>query len=171
MTTPAIHDGPDAFGQRGVRALARPVIVGCCAVSLAISAAMWSRSQHNWDVLWRAADDRSIEIGSILGRLMITTRGLNPASAPQGSAWTYESQEFSAMPDGWSPSIWKTIGIDWGYERSPGRRGVPIEYWRFRLAWRTACLVSIAPIVVDAVLRRRGRHRRARAAADADQVA
>ena len=160
MTTPAYEEQSEPFGQHGVRRLLRPVIVGTCAIALAVSAAMWSRSQHNYDSLWRVTDDRGIEISSVLGRLVITIRGLGRTGTSQASPWTYESQEFTTMPDGWPPSIWRTIGIDWGYEQmfvNP-RRGTT-AYWRFRLAWRTACIASALPLAIDAILRRRARRR------------
>ena len=142
----------EPFGQRGLRQMARPLFVGLCAVGVAISAAMILRSRGHYDVLWKQENYRRVEIASAIGRLMVTTR--THYRNPQNSGWVYESAEISGLDDGWRPSIWKTVGVEWGEESYTTYSGRVITMWRLRVQWRTLLIVYLVPVLIDALAKR-----------------
>jgi hypothetical protein len=148
----------EPFGQRGVRDLIRPTFVLLCGIAVAISAAMYVRSQMYFDLLWRVNDGHSLQIASAIGRMIVTRRAVERRFS-QDETWTYESAEITSMEDGWAPSIYKTIGIQWGEEQGSGWGGRTYTYWRLRIQWRTILIVAGVPLIVDAALRRRATRR------------
>lgn len=150
----------EPFGQRGVRGLARPAFVTLCAIGVAICMAMLVRSQSYYDVLWKSENNKRVDVASAIGRLMVTTR--TSYRNPQSGVWTYESVEIANMDDGWQPSIWKTIGLDWGTEQFTSFSGRQITQWRLRLKWRTLLILYLTPVLIDALIKWRSRQRTAR---------
>ena len=147
----------EPFGQRGVRELARPLFVGFCSICVAICMAMIVRSNSYYDVLWKQESSKRVEVASAIGRLMVTTR--TSFRNPQNTGWTYESAEIGNLGDGWAPSIWKTLGIDWGEESFTTFTGRVITQWRLRIQWRTLLVLYLAPVLLDAYAKRRSRKR------------
>lgn len=153
----AAHD-PEPFGQRGIRGMVRPLFVTLCALGVAISLAMLVRSHKFYDRVWQAENYRRTDITSAMGQIVYTRRQtLRPA--PAGTGWQYESAEFRSDNDGWPESFRKTIGIQWGDEPFTRRDGQVFQAWRLRIRWRTMLALYAAPLLIDALLkRRRNRH-------------
>lgn len=150
---------PEPFGQRGARHMFRPVLIGICGVLVAIAAAMHVRSQRYYDGLWRVADGRLIQVGSAMGRLVVSTRSTNRPAPLGGEGWNYETSEIGDIADGWEPGLLKTLGVQWGQETFSGWNGRQFTLWRLRLRWRSVLFVGMTPLIADALLKRRARKR------------
>ena len=159
MSAPIASIEYEPFGQRGIRELVRPTLTILCAVGIAVAIALQIRSQQTYDVLWKTYDTHRLEVGSAMGRLMLTARPLRRPAAPD--TWSYESYEIRDMSDGWVPSIWKSIGIDWGQEQQPiGWSGRVATYWRMRVKWTSLAVVFATPLAIEALRSRRTRVKR-----------
>lgn len=165
MTSAADPIEYEPFGQRGARELARPIFIAICSIGVAICMAMIVRSHSYYDVLWKQENFKRVEVASAIGRLMVVTR--TSYRNPQNSGWVYESAEVGNLEDGWRPSVWKTIGVEWGEESFTTYSGRVITQWRLRLQWRTLLVVYLVPVLIDAFARRLSRQRERRRLASA----
>lgn len=154
------HDA-EPFGQRGVLPYVWPVFVVLCAVGLCTCLLMNHRSWSNWDIISNASANRQMTFASVIGRIVIDVYPTGRGGDMTGSIWSFDTDLFDNIQDGWQPSWKKTLGVEWGEETVRRFGGQQVTYWRLRIRWRTLAVLYAVPVVVE--LSRRFRQRFGRA--------
>lgn len=135
---PRFRAPPEAFGQTGIRQYLGSVLALLSAAVMAISLAMWARSQSTADVIDVYHPYGRTMLSSTWGRFRIASI---PSQAEQEWTWYYNSRPFTRRgADPWQPSIWKTLGIEGRVQPndgSPNGGG-----WWLRVRWSTAAVLT-----------------------------
>jgi hypothetical protein len=135
---PMFRAPSEAFGQTGIRQYVGSFLALVCAAAMAVSLAMWARSQKTADVLDVYHPYGRTMISSTWGRLRIASV---PGQAEQEWTWYYNSRPYAARGvDPWQPSIWRTLGIEMRFQQVDGSSGSGA--WWIRLRWSTAAVLT-----------------------------
>lgn len=141
--------GPDPFGQAGVRQYIGKALAWLCLLGAIVAAAMWYRSSFYSDwAEWRG-EGQIMHVRSVMSRLMIDFSTYAQRQNGQ-EGWIYRGRYTNNVRDGWSKSIWKTIGIE--------ARPYPLDgaatggFW-LRVNWSFICAsLAAVPLIRGMVL-------------------
>lgn len=164
-SAPPFRAPPEAFGQTGIRQYLGSFVALASAALMAVSLAMWFRSQGTADVIDIYHPYGRTMLSSTWGRLRVASI---PAQAEQEWTWYYTSRPFTYRgTDPWQPSIWKTLGIEARVQPVDGT--VNGGGWWLRVRWSTAAaLTGIWPLLH--AVRQTRQSKQARQRRDADDV-
>ena len=160
MATHTEPDTPEPFGQRGILPYVWPTFVVLCAIGVCTCLIMHRRSSYTWDSVSNTAATRRVIVASVIGRLVVDIFPVTEGDVTS-SNWNFDSRDFATIQDGWPESWKKTLGIQWGDESIRRFGGQQLDYWRFRIRWRTLAILYALPVGIELlrqVRRRTSRH-------------
>jgi hypothetical protein len=114
-------DEPEPFGQTGIRQyVGRLATIVCLAIAM-VAGFMWYRSTSVFDGFeWRSPNEL-LRIASVTGRLKIDYTHYEDKRFNNGG-WIYQQQPIMrTVRDGWKPSLYKTVGIEFRHENEEAR--------------------------------------------------
>lgn len=124
------QDLPEPFGQTGVRQYMGRMFTWVCITAALCALAMWYRSLAYYDSAEWNAQGQTFAISSAFGRMQLRAESVSDNGNREG--WGYRGGYFRRTSDAWQPSIWKTIGIEFG--TSTIRRDATSTIW-LRAKW------------------------------------
>jgi hypothetical protein len=156
----------EAFGQTGIRQYVGSFLALVCSAALAVSIAMWGRSQKTSDVIDVYHPYGRTLVSSTWSRLRIA--GMS-GQAEQEWTWFYSSRNFVRRgEDPWEPSVWKTLGFEMRFDTGNEPRAGD---WWIRVKWSTAAAAfAVWPLVHSVRQTRHARRARALASAAVEDV-
>lgn len=151
--------GDEPFGQAGVREHFIPLLSTLSLVVMVIAMLMWVRSYYFIDGVVRMQGQRQYLVQSVYGRLLVAGMDFGAGGTFGESGWDFNSRPMpNGVRDGWRPSPWKRLGIE--YRAEPLRfRGGPVGGWWLRVRWPT--LAGLA-VILPGILALRDRWQRHR---------
>lgn len=133
---------PDAFGQAGVREHLGVVVNALCIVGMLIASIMWYRSLDRADLLNYRGGNRELGVISAMGRMKVSSV-IYDQPANNNAGWIYRTRPTRSLADGWTSSIYKTIGIEFSNRPENGGAG----FW-LRINWYLIVIVcGIVPVI------------------------
>jgi hypothetical protein len=135
-------EATESFGQAGVRQHLGLVVNAICIAGMVIASFMWYRSVDRADLMDYRGGQREMSVISAMGRLKITSV-IYDQPVNNNAGWIYRSRHTRSLQDGWKPSIYKTIGIEFSNRPENGGAG----FW-LRINWY---LIVIACGLVPAI--------------------
>lgn len=145
----ADDEGPEPFGQAGVRQYFGKAVAWCCVIVAMLAAAMWYRSTFFLDTFEWHAKDQAIHVRSVASRLIVDFAADGQRiSGSQG--WSYGGRYLRDINDAWRGSIWKTVGIE--FSARPFDGTATAGFW-LRVKWQfiVICMIFV-PVARGAVL-------------------